>query len=174
MIYYTKCKYLVLIPNTNVIEKLLIFSLVFVMCISISYAEEQKSIQLVGVKTAKQHGLDGQGIKVGIIDTGIDFNHPNLQGYGQKGKIFGGYNFANPNQTPLDTNGHGTEVAGIIAAEGSFTGSAPKSQLYSYKVSYTGESVSSEYIIQAISHAIADKMNVINISLGVNKTNDEL
>jgi minor extracellular serine protease Vpr len=158
------------------IKRLTIFFLVLVLCISISYSfeEEQKSIQLVGVKTAKQHGLDGQGIKVGVIDTGIDFNHPNLQGYGQAGKIYGGYNFPNPDQKPLDTNGHGTEVAGIIAAQGNFSGIAPKSQLYSYKVSSTGESVSSEYIIQAISQAITDKMNVINISLGVNKTNDEL
>ena len=49
----------------------------------------------------------------------------------------------------LDTNGHGTEVAGIIGADGSFSGMAPKSQLFSYKVSSTGESVSSEYIVQS-------------------------
>src|SRR5512147_538421 len=55
-----------------------------------------------------------------------------------------------------------------------FSGMAPKSQLFSYKVSSTGESVSSEYIIQAIEHAITDKVNVINISLGVNRTNNEL
>jgi len=160
-----------------VIEKLLIFSLVFVLCISfISYSigDEQKSIQLVGIKTAKQHGLSGQGIKVGIIDTGIDFNHPNLQGYGPDGKVAGGYDYPDPNEKPLDTNGHGTEVAGIIAAQGSFSGIAPKSELFSYKVSSTGEAVSSDYIIQAISRAITDKMNVINISLGVNRTNDEL
>ncbi|HLX52761.1 MAG TPA: S8 family serine peptidase, partial [Aquella sp.] len=67
-----------------------------------------------------------------------------------------------------------TEVAGIIGADGNFSGMAPKSQLFSYKVSSTGEAVSSEDIIQAISQAIDDKMNVINISLGVNRTNDGL
>ena len=125
-------------------------------------------------KSARQHGLNGQGVKVGIIDTGIDFNHPDLRGYGTLGRVFGGYNYVNPSEKPLDTNGHGTEVAGIIGADGNFSGVAPKSQLFSYKVSSTGEAVSSEYIIEAISQAIEDKMNVINISLGVNRTNDGL
>ena len=164
------------------IEKLLIFSIVFVSCISYfildSIEEEQsilsKSIQLVGAQTPRQHGLNGQGVKVGIIDTGIDFDHPDLHGFGPLGRIIGGYDYVNTNEKPLDTNGHGTEVAGIIGANGSFSGMAPKSQLFSYKVSSTGESVSSEYIVQAIEHAISDKVNVINISLGVNRTNDGL
>ena len=164
------------------IEKSLIFSLAFVLCISYfileSNEDEQsllsKSIQLVGVQTPRQHGLNGQGVKVGIVDTGIDFNHPDLRGHGTLGKVFGGHNYVNTNEKPLDTNGHGTEVAGIVGANGNFSGMAPKSQLFSYKVSSTGEAVSSEYIIQAISQAIDDKMNVINISLGVNRTNDAL
>ena len=162
------------------IEKLLIFSLFFVFAIvyliSNSVEEEQgllpKSIQLVGVQTPRQHGLDGQGVKVGIIDTGIDFEHPDLYGYGPSGKVVGGYDYVDRDKKPSDTNGHGTEVAGIVGANGSFVGMAPKSKLFSYKVSSNGEAVSSEYIVQAISQAIADKMNVINISLGVNKTND--
>ena len=133
-----------------------------------------KSIQLVGVQTTRQQGLDGQGIKIGIIDTGIDFSHPDLYGYGQSGRVAGGYDYVNTDKKPNDVNGHGTEVAGIIGANGSFSGMAPKSQLFSYKVSSTGESVSSDYIIQAISRAIDEKMGVINISLGVNRTNDEL
>ena len=164
------------------IEKSLIFSLAFVLCISYFISESfedehniiSKSIQLVGVQTARQQGLNGQGVKVGIIDTGIDFNHPDLRGYGTLGRVFGGYNYVNTSEKPLDTNGHGTEVAGIIGAEGNFSGVAPKSQLFSYKVSSTGEAVSSEYIIEAISQAIEDKMDVINISLGVNRTNDGL
>ncbi len=160
------------------IEKLLIFSLVFILCITYFIADSEsllsKSIQLVGVQTTRQQGLDGQGIKIGIIDTGIDFSHPDLYGYGQSGRVAGGYDYVNTDKKPNDVNGHGTEVAGIIGANGSFSGMAPKSQLFSYKVSSTGESVSSDYIIQAISRAIDEKMGVINISLGVNRTNDEL
>src|SRR5574340_1609623 len=163
----------------NVIEKLLIFSLAFVLCITYFISDSvgeglSKSIQLVGVQIPRQQGLNGQGVKIGIIDTGVDFDHPDLHGYGKSGRVVGGYDYVNTDEKPNDINGHGTEVAGIIGANGSFSGMAPRSQLFSYKVSSSGEAVSSEYIIQAISRAIEDKMNVINISLGVNRTNDEL
>ncbi|MGI0072922.1 MAG: S8 family serine peptidase [Nitrosotalea sp.] len=149
------------------------------MCFSGSNAQEsennlQKSIQLVGDKAARLSGFEGQGIKVGIIDTGIDFNHPDLLGYGPEGKVVGGYDFVSGNEKPVDTNGHGTEVAGIVAADGNFTGMAPKSKLFAYKVSNTGDAVSSDYIVQGIQRAIQDGVNVINISLGINKTNDEI
>jgi minor extracellular serine protease Vpr len=134
----------------------------------------QKSIQLIGIKAARLDGLEGQGVKVGIIDTGIDFNHPDLLGYGPSGKVAGGYNFVNPGEKPIDTNGHGTQVAGIISADGNFEGTAPESKLFSYKVSNTGEGVSSDYIIEGIDKAVQEGVNVINISLGVNKTNDEI
>lgn len=134
----------------------------------------QKSIELVGDKAAILDGFEGQGVKVGIIDTGIDYNHPDLLGYGPSGKVVGGYDYVNPNEKPLDTNGHGTEVAGIIAADGNFTGIVPKAKLFSYKVSSTGEAVSSDYIVEAIQQAMQDGVNVVNISLGINKTNDQI
>lgn len=133
--------------------------------------QDQKSMELVGVDAARLEGLEGQGVKVGIIDTGIDYQHPDLLGYGPSGKIIGGYNYMNPSQKPLDTDGHGTEVAGIIAADGKFTGIAPKAKLLAYKVSSTGEDVSSNFIVSAIKRAMEDGVNVINISLGVNRTN---
>lgn len=147
------------------------------MCLVANSVEEQdlsQSLRLVGAQTPRHHGLSGQGVRIGIIDTGIDFNHPDLNGYGKSGRVAGGYDYVDPSQTPIDTNGHGTEVAGIIGANGSFSGIAPMSRLFSYKVSSTGEAVSSEYIIQAISRAIDDRVDVINISLGVNRTNDDL
>jgi len=166
-----------------VVNRLLIFSLLFIFCISLFLSESseqeissnlQKSIELVGIKAARLDGLDGQGIKVGIIDTGIDYNHPDLLGYGPSGKVIGGYDYVDPSEKPLDTNGHGTEVAGIIAADGNFTGIVPKSKLFSYKVSSTGEAVSSDYIVEAIQQAMQDGVNVVNISLGINRTNDQI
>ncbi len=162
--------------------KFLVLLLLFVSLITffVSYSFEEKtssfpkSIQLVGAPLPREEGFDGKGIKVGIIDTGIDYSHNDLHGYGQDGKVVGGFNFVNPNEPPLDTNGHGTEVAGIIGANGNFSGMAPSSELFSYKVSSSGESVSSGYIVQAINQAIRDKIDVINISLGVNRTNSEL
>lgn len=159
------------------------FSLVFILYViffvSNSIEEKSnsnlpKSIQLVGAAVPQQHGFDGRGVKIGIIDTGIDSDHPDLYGYGPSGKVVGGYNYVNPMEKPVDSNGHGTEVAGIVAANGNFSGMAPKSKLFSYKVSSSGESVSSDYIDEAIARAIEDKVNVINISLGINKTNDAI
>ena len=119
-------------------------------------------------------GIDGTGITVAVIDTGVDFNHPDLFGWGEDGKVVGGYNFIHQGTPPIDTDGHGTQVAGIIAADGELTGIAPKARILAYKVSEDGEGVSSDLIAKAISMAISDGADVINISLGVNTTNPEI
>ena len=134
----------------------------------------EKSIPFVGTEIPRLDGIDGAGIKVAIIDTGVDFNHPDLFGWGPEGKVVGGYNFIHEDQPPMDTNGHGTQVAGVIAADGEITGIAPKAKILAYKVSEDGEGVSSELIIRAINKAVEDGADIINISLGVNRTNDKI
>ena len=74
----------------------------------------------------------------------------------------------------MDNNGHGTQVAGVIAADGQVKGIAPKAKILAYKVSEDGDAVSSDLIIKAIEKAVEDGANIINISLGVNKTNVEI
>ncbi|HEV2192170.1 MAG TPA: S8 family serine peptidase [Nitrosopumilaceae archaeon] len=164
--------------------KFVFFSFAVILCITfiLSNVKDQEKIEfylekntsLIGVGIPREQGFEGQGIKIGIIDTGIDYDHPDLLGFGPSGKVVGGYNFVDNNNKPIDITGHGTEVAGIIAADGNLKGVAPKAKLFSYKVSSTGESVSSDLIVKAIHRAIKDKVNVINISLGVNKTNGEI
>ncbi len=134
----------------------------------------ENSVPYLGTEIPRMDGIDGTGIKVAIIDTGVDFNHPDLFGWGPNGKVIGGYNFIEENQLPMDNNGHGTKVAGIIAADGSIFGVAPKAKILAYKVSEDGEGVSSELIKRAIEKAIEDKADIINISLGVNKTNSKI
>jgi minor extracellular serine protease Vpr len=134
----------------------------------------QNSVPYVGTEIPRMDGIDGTGIKVAVIDTGVDFNHPDLFGWGSDGKVVGGYNFIQPDQLPLDKEGHGTKVAGIIAADGHIVGVAPKAKILAYKVSEDGEGVSSELIAKAIQKAIEDKADIINISLGVNKTNSKI
>ncbi len=131
----------------------------------------QRSTPFVGTDIPRMDGIDGSGIKVAVIDTGVDFNHPDLFGWGPEGKVIGGFNFIHEGRPPLDTNGHGTQVAGVIAADGEIEGVAPKAKILAYKVSENGEGVSSELIIRAIEKAIEDEVDIINISLGVNKTN---
>jgi minor extracellular serine protease Vpr len=134
----------------------------------------KRSVPYIGTEIPRMDGIDGTGIKIAIIDTGIDFNHPDLLGWGPDGKVIGGYNFIQKDQLPLDNNGHGTQVAGVIAADGEAIGVAPKAKILAYKVSEDGEGVSSELIVKAIEKAIEDGADIINISLGVNKTNAKI
>lgn len=82
-----------------------------------------------GMKGPKGTSVTGAGVKVGVVDTGIDYNHPDL-----KKNYKGGYNVFKKNNDPLDGDGHGTHVSGIIAANGKMKGMAPDASLYVYKV----------------------------------------
>lgn len=133
-----------------------------------------KSVPFVGADIPRLQGIDGEGVKIAVIDTGVDFNHPDLMGWGPEGKVVGGYNFIREGELPMDNNGHGTQVAGVLAADGQLKGIAPKAKILAYKVSEDGNEVSSDLIIKAIEKAIEDKVDIINISLGVNKTNTQI
>ena len=133
-----------------------------------------KRSKYVGVQHPRDLGFDGSGIKIAIIDTGIDYNHPDLFGFGKDGKVIGGFDFIDNDNSPLDTNGHGTEVAGVVAADGVLKGIVPKAKLLSYRVSDTGNSVSSDLIVKAINLAVQDDADIINLSLGVNRTNEKI
>jgi len=123
----------------------------------------------IGTSISYQSGYDGSGIVISIIDTGIDLNHPDLEG-----QIIGGYDFVDNDEIPEDINGHGTQVAGIIASNGNLKGIAPNSKILMYKVSEDGESVPSHLIIKAIEKSIEDNADIINISLGINQTNTKI
>ena len=163
---------------------LVVFSLIFVLLGSVFFLQSEtqseiqtyldRSVPYIGTSVAKIQGIDGEGIKIAVIDTGVDFTHPDLLGWGEDGKVIGGYNFVNEGERPMDTNGHGTQVAGVIAADGQAQGVAPKAKILAYKVSEDGEGVSSELIVRAINKAVEDGADIINISLGVNKTNSKI
>ncbi|MDH3696961.1 MAG: S8 family serine peptidase, partial [Nitrosopumilus sp.] len=166
-------------------KSLVIFSLIVVFLASLVLSQPlqyedtiqtylERSVPFVGTEIPRLDGIDGTGIKVAVIDTGVDYNHPDLFGWGPDGKVVGGFNFVQEGEPPLDTNGHGTQVAGVIAADGQIVGIAPKAKILAYKVSEDGEGVSSESIIKAIEKAIEDGADVINISLGVNQTNAKI
>ncbi|MFB4163314.1 S8 family serine peptidase [Alteribacillus sp. JSM 102045] len=112
--------------------------------------------------------LTGKGIKVGIIDTGIDYNHPDLHR-----NYKGGYDFVDKDDNPLegkDKEGketmHGTHVAGIIGANGTVRGVAPEADLYMYRALGPGGQGSTEQILAAIDKAIEDEVDILNLSLG--------
>lgn len=112
--------------------------------------------------------LTGRGVKVGIIDTGIDYNHPDLK------RVYkGGRDLIDHDDDPMETVGspsistaHGTHVAGIIAANGILKGVAPEAEIYAYRALGPGGTGNTESVIAAIDAAIRDKMDIINLSLG--------
>ena len=99
----------------------------------------------IGTSIPHQSGYDGNGIIISIIDTGIELNHPDFVD-----NIIGGYDFIDNDETPEDANGHGTQVAGIIASNGDLKGIAPGSKILMYKVSEDGESVPTDLIIKQL------------------------
>lgn len=105
----------------------------------------------------------GQGVKVAVIDTGIDCNHPDL-----KANCAGGYN-AVGSGAPTDDNGHGSHVAGTIAGvlDGKgVVGVAPKARLYAVKVLDKDGAGGLSSIIKGLIWAGKNKMDVANMSLG--------
>ncbi len=105
-------------------------------------------------------GLKGKGIKVAVLDTGIDGTHPALQG-----KVVAAENFSTSG-TEADVFGHGTHVAGIIAGSGVVQGVAPEAMLLNGKVLNDSGSGTASSVIAGINWAIEQGAGVINLSLG--------
>lgn len=110
----------------------------------------------------------GKGITVAILDTGCDLTHPDL-----KDQIIGGRNFTNDDNGDPDVykdyNGHGTHVAGTIAAiqnNNGVVGVAPEAKLLIIKVLDKKGSGQYEWIINGINYAIEQKADIISMSLG--------
>lgn len=128
-------------------------------------------VDRIDAEAAHAAGYTGSGTNVAVIDTGIDQDHPDLAG-----NIAGGVNFvSNPPWRPAkadkwdDDNGHGTHVAGIIAAldnEIGVVGVAPQASLWAVKVlDNTGAGYVSD-VIEGLSWCIDNGMQVANMSLG--------
>ena len=126
-----------------------------------------------GAPAGGAEGRGGAGIKVAVIDTGVDTFHPDFAGPDGGTRIVASRSLLGAGPA-FDADGHGTGVAGVIAAGGALRGMAPHSEIASYKVSGDGLSVSPDVIMLAVREAVADGADVVNISLGVNRTNEEI
>lgn len=119
-------------------------------------------------KVHSQKGIKGAGVKVGVVDTGIDLHHTDL-------KVYGGASFVTP--TYQDDNGHGTHVSGTIAALDNtigVIGVAPAAQLYAVKVLDSSGSGYYSDVAAGIEWCIDNKMHIISMSLGGSSPNDLL
>lgn len=129
----------------------------------------------------------GEGVVVAVIDTGVDYNHEDLQDNiwtnsaevsGQKGTDddnngyvddVHGINLIDPNETPMDDHGHGTHVAGIIAMENNNVGGvgiAYKSKIMPIKAGGSDGTFNSTDIAKGIEYAYKNGADVINMSFG--------
>lgn len=120
-------------------------------------------ITRIGAPTAWNTTV-GTGVKVAIVDTGISTSHPDLV-------VAGGVNTINPLKGFNDDNGHGSHVAGIVAASNNSSGVvgvAPGASLYAVKVLNRNGSGYISDIIEGLDWSISNGMDVVNMSLGTN------
>lgn len=118
-------------------------------------------VNRIGARSATATGV---GVKVAVIDTGIDPCHPDLVGNYKGGKNF----TTKGKKPPTDDNGHGTHVAGIIAAAANgfgVVGVAPDVDLYAVKVLNANGEGSLSTVIKGLEWAAKNKMRVANLSL---------
>ena len=128
---------------------------------TLASSQDQDNIWIMGAPILWKQNINGLGCKIGVIDTGIDNNHPDL-----KTNVILRRDYVKDGLTSNKFNDHGTHVAGIIAANGLLKGIAPKASLIDYRVLNVQGSGSYDWIVQAIRDAIKDGCNIINMSLG--------
>lgn len=113
---------------------------------------------------------DGSGVRVGVIDTGVDLSHPDLQA-----NVAGGVNILDPGSQPADDNGHGTHVAGTIAALNNsigVVGGAPNARLFAIKAFDADGSARLSDVIAGLEWCLENRMQVINLSFGSDSGNE--
>ncbi|KAE9575263.1 Subtilisin DY [Colletotrichum fructicola] len=150
--------------------------------------QEENTLQAVpavahvvtGVDKVHEKGIYGNGVKIGVVDTGVWYNHDALGGgFGEGFKVAGGYDFVGdqywpfvgyekePDEDPLDLLGHGTHVAGIIAGKTEdYVGVAPDATLYAYKVMSRQGSTDAATLIESFLAAFNDGVDIITSSIG--------
>lgn len=143
------------------------------------------AIAMTGASIAQSSlGLTGAGVKVAVMDTGIDYHHPDLGGcFGPGCRVAVGHDFVGdafnadpaspaynptpaPDPDPDDCGGHGTHVAGIVGANGTIKGVAPAVSFGAYRVFGCAGSTTSDIMMAAMERALADGMQVLNMSIG--------
>ncbi|KAG5952601.1 hypothetical protein E4U57_005974, partial [Claviceps arundinis] len=132
------------------------------------------------VDKLKAKGITGKGIKVAVIDNGVDYLHPALGGcYGKDCLVsfghdsvddaYNGTNTPVPGEDPMDCRGHGSHVAGIVAAQNNtygFTGTAPGVSLSAYRIFGCNGPGGNDVLIVTFNKTYQDGVDIITASVG--------
>ncbi|MFC2032325.1 S8 family serine peptidase [Chloroflexota bacterium] len=121
-------------------------------------------VKHIGAGIVHDGSNKGTGVKIAIIDSGVDYDHPDLND-----NYAGGWDFVNNDGDPMDDDGHGTHVAGTIAAEDNnvgVVGVAPEARIYALKVLGADGSGSYSDVIAALEWAVDNGIQVTNNSYG--------
>lgn len=129
-------------------------------------AQLEYSTGQIGAPAAWDLGLDGSGVRVAVLDTGIDDTHPDLTG-----SVVNQRNFTYEDTTG-DLNGHGTHIAGTIGGDGSasdgrFQGVAPGVELVNAKVLDGNAGGYLSWLIEGMEWAVAQDVDLVNLSIGM-------
>lgn len=129
------------------------------------YSTKQYAPQKVGAEAAWDVTRGSSTVKIAVVDTGVDYNHPDLAG-----KVIKGKDFVTDDNDPMDENIHGTHVAGIAAASTNngvgIAGLAPNVQILAERVLDAEGSGTLDDVAAGIRHAADSGAQVINLSLG--------
>ncbi|KAF4975033.1 hypothetical protein FZEAL_8132 [Fusarium zealandicum] len=132
------------------------------------------------VDKLRAEGATGKGLKVALVDSGIDYKHPSLGGCFGPGCLvsfgtdlvgdgYNGFNLAKPDDDPMDCQGHGTHTAGILAAQKNsmgFTGAAPGVSIGAYRAFGCDGEAGNDILIAAFNQAFEDGADIISASIG--------
>ncbi|MCS4542065.1 MAG: S8 family peptidase [Euryarchaeota archaeon] len=152
---------------------------------AVSYVELDREVRALAQETpwgVRRIGADvawsitkGTGVKVAILDTGIDYNHPDLDANIKGGIDLVGKGYSTNPRDWNDKNGHGTHCAGIVAAEDNsigVVGVAPEASLYAVKVLNDGGLGFTSDIIEGIDWCASNGIQVISMSFGSSAPSD--
>ena len=120
----------------------------------------------IGFDTLLASGLTGAGVTVCVVDTGIDATHPAFAHVVERGRLTWADFTAEASAEPIDTNGHGTHVAGIIAMNDALTGGAPLVNLLIARVFTASGGTDNSIIANAVDWCRDQGADIISMSLG--------
>ncbi|MDP6869812.1 MAG: S8 family serine peptidase [Candidatus Poseidoniaceae archaeon] len=127
--------------------------------------EENSFANLIQLDEGNAAQLSGSGVKVCIVDSGVDATHPDLN----NANIIDWVDMVNGKSEPYDDQNHGTMMAGILVADGGLSGVAPDVDLYIAKALAENGTGESSIVADAIDWCINKQVNIISLSLGGNQ-----